>query len=62
MTKINPITLSIEKETWDKFCELVPDTRTKNGTIIELIESHIKKEGEKNEETNGDIGVKETQR
>ena len=45
MTKINPITLSIEEETWSKFCKLIPDTRTKNGTIVELIEEYVKKRG-----------------
>ena len=41
MTKINPITLSIEENLWSKFCKLIPDTRTKNGTIVELIEEYI---------------------
>jgi len=41
MAKINPITLNIEEKLWKKFCSLLPDTRTKNGTIIELIEEYI---------------------
>ena len=41
MTKINPITISIEEKTWEKFCKLIPDTRTKNGSIVELIEKFI---------------------
>ena len=38
--KIKPITLSIDKEVWEKFCNNVPDTRNKNGTIVELIEEY----------------------
>ena len=43
MTKINPITLSIDDKLWNKFCKLIPDTRTKNGTIVEAIEDWINK-------------------
>jgi len=38
--KIQPITLSIEKKTWVEFCKKLPETRTKNGTIVELIEGY----------------------
>lgn len=41
MAKINPITLSIDDRLWNKFCKQIPDTRTKNGTIIELIEKYV---------------------
>jgi len=42
MTKINPITLNIDDDIWKQFCDLIPETRTKNGTIVELIQEYIK--------------------
>ena len=38
---IKPITLNIKDTIWKDFIELIPDIRTKNGTIVELIEKFI---------------------
>jgi len=40
MVKIKPITLVINEVIWLEFCNNVPDTRKKNGTIVELIEDY----------------------
>jgi hypothetical protein len=37
MAIIKPITLAIEEKDWITFCNKIPDTRTKNGTLVELI-------------------------
>lgn len=38
--KIKPLTLRIDKKVWIEFCKNVPDTRKKNGTIVELIKKY----------------------
>jgi hypothetical protein len=38
--KVRPIVLNIEQSIWLEFCKNVPETRTKNGTIVELIEKY----------------------
>lgn len=43
MVKINPITIEIEKELWDKFKLITPRTKTLNQAIIELIEKEVKR-------------------
>ena len=43
MVKINPITIEVEKELWDKFKSITPRTKTLNQAIIELIEKEVKK-------------------
>ena len=43
MKTISPLTLKIDENTWHKFKEKVPHTRTLNGTVIELIEAFITK-------------------
>lgn len=45
--KIRPILINIDKSIWLEFCKNVPETRTKNGTIIELIKKY--NEGFKND-------------
>lgn len=40
---INPITLEIEKEIWDKFKEQTPRTKTLNEAVVELIKKEITK-------------------
>jgi len=43
--KVNPLTLSIEKEAWEKFKLITPRTITLNDAVVNL----IKKEVEENE-------------
>lgn len=38
--KIKPIILNIDKNIWDEFCKNLPIGRTKNGTIVELIQKY----------------------
>jgi len=38
--KVRPFLLSIDKNIWEEFSNNIPDTRTKNGTIVELIEKY----------------------
>jgi len=40
--KIKPITLEIEKETWDKFKAVTPRSKTLNDHVVELIEKKVK--------------------
>ncbi len=40
--KIKPITLEINKDTWEKFKNITPRTITLNDKIVELIEKEIK--------------------
>lgn len=40
-TKKRPLTLEIEKETWDAFKKITPRTITLNNRIVELIEREI---------------------
>lgn len=44
MAIIRPITIAIEEKEWKEFCNKIPPTRTKNGTIIELIMKYEGKE------------------
>ena len=43
METIKPITLEIEKKTWDSFKLIIPRTITLNDAVVELIEKEIKK-------------------
>jgi len=39
--KIRPMVLHIDQELWKNFSSIVPDTRTKNGTVVELIKDFV---------------------
>lgn len=38
--KVKPIVLNIDEKVWNEFCNNLLDTRTKNGTIVELIKKY----------------------
>ena len=38
--KVRPLVLNIELSIWKEFTKNVLDTRTKNGTIVELIKKY----------------------
>lgn len=42
MEKIKPLTLEIDKKTWDKFKEKIPRTITLNEAVVKLIEKEVK--------------------
>ncbi len=42
MKLIKPITLEIDEETWNKFKEIVPRTKTLNSVVADLIEDFVK--------------------
>jgi len=39
--KINPLTLEIEKELWEKFKAIVPRTITLNQAVVNLIKKEL---------------------
>ena len=41
-TTVKPITLKIDRDTWEQFKVIVPRTITLNDQVVELIRNHIK--------------------